>query len=96
MYKEKELEVDDGGEDVPEDVEVEKDKELELELDVAEGFSDEDDGGEEFEKEHFKKEEEIDKLDKKNASDDKALNIIDRKGIYLTGMRSTKWQMTSL
>ena len=38
MYKEKELEVDDGGEDVPEDVEVEKDKELELELDVAEGF----------------------------------------------------------
>ena len=39
--------------------EVEKEKELEL-----------DDGGEEFEKEHFKKEEEIDKLDKKNVSDD--------------------------
>ena len=70
MYKEKELEVDDGGEDVPEDVEVEKDKELELELDVAEGFSDEDDGGEEFEKEHFKQVVVIDKLDKKNVSDD--------------------------
>ena len=59
-----------GGEDVPEDVEVEKDKELELELDVAEGFSDEDDGGEEFEKEHFKQVVVIDKLDKKNVSDD--------------------------
>merc|ERR1711867_233818 len=34
-----------------EDVEDEKDKELELELDVAEGFSDEDDGGEEFDEE---------------------------------------------
>ena len=34
-----------------EDVEDEKDKELELELDVAEGFSDEDDGGEECDEE---------------------------------------------
>ena len=39
--------------------EVEKEKELEL-----------DDGGEEFEKEHFKQEVVIDKLDKKNVSDD--------------------------
>ena len=73
--------------------EVEKDKELELELDVAEGFSDEDDGGEEFEKEHFKKEEEIDKLDKKNASDDMALNIIDSESERNIPNRNEKYEV---
>ena len=34
-----------------EDVEVEKDKKLEISVDVTEGFSDEDDGGEEFDEE---------------------------------------------
>ena len=67
---------------------VEKDKELELE-----GFSDEDDGGEEFEKEHFKKEEEINKLDKKNASDDMALNIIDSESERNIPNRNEKYEV---